>query len=227
MTLPTDAESASRWMREERTKRGWSTTILAEKARAVARREGSPTKMSQQLISAFEQPGAKKIPDWLRFVRKAFEESEPSAASLPARVTGPGDGTVWLKQIDLSLSMGPGSDVDDFAEEGLIEFDLALLRTMTRTAPELIVIGRGIGDSMTPTILDADLTIIDTSQRMLNMQDRIWAISVYGAGGIKRLRTKSREVVEVISDNPSHDSQDVAVEDIQIMGRIVGSIRRH
>jgi phage repressor protein C with HTH and peptisase S24 domain len=85
----------------------------------------------------------------------------------------------------------------------------------------------GIGDSMFPTLLDTDVMILDTSQRMLNMQDRIYAISLYGAGALKRLRAVGKNRILVISDNPVVEDQEVDAEDISIAGRLIGAFRRY
>ncbi|MFD2500837.1 helix-turn-helix transcriptional regulator [Rhizorhabdus histidinilytica] len=79
---------------------------------------------------------------------------------------------------------------------------------------------------MFPTIIDNDLVVIDTAQRILNMQDRIWAISLYGAGAIKRLRTVGPGRILVISDNKDVDNQEVSAEDIYLLGRVIWLGRR-
>ncbi len=79
---------------------------------------------------------------------------------------------------------------------------------------------------MFPTLLDNDLVIVDTMQRTLNMQDRIWALSLFGAGAIKRLRTIGPDRVLVISDNKDVDNQEVSADDIYLLGRVVWLGRR-
>lgn len=73
----TPAELAA-WMRSEREARGWSTTELADRARAFAQEAGAPMKLSQQSISSFEQGGAKREPAWFPYVRRALGNEEPA-----------------------------------------------------------------------------------------------------------------------------------------------------
>lgn len=144
----------------------------------------------------------------------------------PARSASAGE-TAAIQRLDLSLAMGPGTNIDDYIEVDTVEFDLGWLRSITPSSPSMLRLVSGIGDSMFPTLLDTDTMIIDSSQRVLNMQDRIYAISLYGAGALKRLRAIGRGKVLVISDNPSVDDQEVDAEDITIAGRLIGAFRRY
>jgi transcriptional regulator with XRE-family HTH domain len=137
------------------------------------------------------------------------------------------DGSVSLRHLDMSLSMGDGSNIDDYFEEGVFEFDANLLRTISRAPSHRLIVGHGIGDSMQPTLHDRDMVIFDTTQIMLNATDKIWAISLFGAGGIKRLRPIARDRVLIISDNPTLENQEVSTEDLRILGRVIWSARRH
>jgi phage repressor protein C with HTH and peptisase S24 domain len=135
--------------------------------------------------------------------------------------------TVGIQRLDLSLSMGPGTNIDDYIEVDTVEFDIGFLRGITPSAPRMLRLVSGIGDSMFPTLLDTDLMFLDVGQRVLNMQDRIWGISLYGAGAIKRLRAIGSNKILVISDNPAVEDQEVDGADLSIAGRIVGAVRRH
>lgn len=131
-----------------------------------------------------------------------------------------GDDTVEITQLDLSFSMGPGTALDDYIEQTRLRFDLDYIRSFTRTPPHRLHLARGVGESMFPTLVSSDMVWIDTTQRTLNQQDRIWAISLYGAAAIKRLRTIKGGKVLVISDNPNVENQEVDAEDIIIGGRV-------
>ncbi|HEX5183613.1 MAG TPA: LexA family transcriptional regulator [Allosphingosinicella sp.] len=140
---------------------------------------------------------------------------------LPTRPVQEGEGSIPLRLLDLDLSMGDGTNIDDFVEEGTIDFDASLLRKITYSPPERIFVARGSGDSMFPTLVNGDMVVVDTLQRRLNLQHRIWAISLFGAGGIKRLQPIAQNRVEVISDNPLRDNRVVDAEDLRILGRVV------
>jgi phage repressor protein C with HTH and peptisase S24 domain len=148
-------------------------------------------------------------------------------ADIPPARDASASETVGIQRLDLSLSMGPGTNIDDYIEVETVEFDIGFLRGITPSSPRMLRLVSGIGDSMFPTLLDTDLMFLDVGQRVLNMQDRIWGISLYGAGAIKRLRAIGGNKILVISDNPAVDDQEVDAEDISIAGRIVGAVRRH
>lgn len=133
-----------------------------------------------------------------------------------------------VSRYDLSYAMGDGTDIDDrYRESEPFEFDLGFLRSFTITPPDRLRIVDGVGDSMMPTLHDRDLLLIDLNQNELNAQDRIWAIGLYGAGAVKRLKLVAQDRVLVISDNPDVENQEVSRRDLVIVGRVVGSIKRH
>lgn len=123
--------------------------------------------------------------------------------------------------VDLSLSMGPGTIPEDFPEEELVKFDLALLRRITRTPPTQIRLIRGIGESMAPTLQTGDQIMIDLNERQYSRIDGIYWINHFGAHGIKRLRAIGRGKMLIVSDNPAVDNQEVDAEDLLIHGRAI------
>jgi len=139
----------------------------------------------------------------------------------PTQMLHANDDLVEVPVVDLRWSMGPGTTIDDYIEETPMRFSLDYIRGFTRTAPQLLRIGQGVGDSMFPTLWNSDEVWIDTTQRILNLNDRIWAISLFGAAAIKRLRTIGKGRVLVISDNPSVEDQEVDQEDLFIAGRVI------
>jgi phage repressor protein C with HTH and peptisase S24 domain len=128
---------------------------------------------------------------------------------------------VRLKVVDLNLAMGDGGELEDWADEEEIEFDHNLLRAITRSPAERIIVTRPKGDSMFPTLINGDWVLIDTAQRMLNLDDKIWACSIYGAGAVKRLKAIGRGRIEVRSDNPIAGNREVDAEDVRILGRVI------
>ncbi len=139
----------------------------------------------------------------------------------PARQATEDDGTVELQRLDLSLSMGPGTLIDDYVEAEPVRFDPSFVRLITRAPYHRLKLVTGIGDSMYPTLNWGDTIMIDTTDRALAKQDAIYWISVYGASGLKRLRAIGKGRVLVVSDNPSVPDQEVDAEDLRIEGRAV------
>jgi len=144
-----------------------------------------------------------------------------SVADQPVTHAADGGDTVEIIKLDLAFSMGAGANVDDYVEEERVAFDLGYVRSFTRTAPEMLRIAAGVGDSMHPTLNSADLVWIDTTQRTLNQADRIWAVSINGAAAIKRLRPVKEGRILVVSDNPSVDNYEVDPGELRIGGRVI------
>jgi len=212
-----------------REERGWKRPELARRMRT-----------SPQQIERLEKGMRDLRLDWIDRAAEAFGVTPaeiisplaeghrlPAEPDIPPTVSASrSDGSITIRQIDLSFAMGPGTNLDDYAEEMPIEFDAGVLRALTRSPAENLVIARGDGDSMMPTLINGDMVLIDTAQQKLNLQDRIWAVSVYGAGMIKRLRAIGEDRVQVISDNPTVPAQEVGAEDIAIVGRVIWVGRR-
>lgn len=188
---------------------------------------------SPQQIERLEKGMRKLTQDWIDRAAEAFgvspsmiitetdEEYAPSSDTPPTISSTDGDGPIKLRSFDLDYSMGDGTNIDDFVEEGRVDFDSSLLRKLTITPPHRLFVARGSGDSMFPTLVNGDMVIIDTVQKNLNLDDRIWAISLFGAGSIKRLRPVGKGMVEVISDNPARGSRVVEAADLHILGRVI------
>lgn len=147
--------------------------------------------------------------------------------SAPTRSADAGE-TAAVMRMDLSYAMGAGTNIDhDYIEQEPVVFDISFLRRLTPSPPHMLRIVSGIGDSMFPTIHDSEELILDLGQRVLNLQDRIWAMSLFGVGAVKRLQAVDKKSVLVISDNPDVPNREVSTDDIFIVGRIVGSVKRH
>jgi phage repressor protein C with HTH and peptisase S24 domain len=188
---------------------------FAKHAPDFARRLGVST---DWLLKGGPLPGTSLVRD----NKQAYVAPEPD---LPPVITLSRGETVELTALDLSFSMGPGRDIDEYIEEEPVQFDLGYLRRITRTAPARLRLARGVGDSMFPTLHHSDTVMIDTTQRTLNLHDRIWAISLFGSAAIKRLRPIGKRRVRIISDNPAVDDQEVDAKDLIIGGRVIWSAR--
>ncbi len=128
---------------------------------------------------------------------------------------------VHIQKLDLSLSMGPGTHIDDWVEAEPVAFDLAFIQAITRTPSDRLKLVTGIGDSMYPTLNWGDVILIDTTDKQLARQDGVYWIDVYGAAGLKRLRNVGKGRVLIVSDNPNVPDQEVDVVDLRIQGRAI------
>lgn len=129
--------------------------------------------------------------------------------------------TTPIISLDLSLSMGPGTDIEDFVESEPVEFDLSLLRAITRSPYHRLRIVRGIGNSMEPKFYTGDRILVDTTDRSLSRIDGYYWITLHGSHGLKRLRPIGGGRVRVISENDGFDPIDVDAADLTIEGRAI------
>jgi transcriptional regulator with XRE-family HTH domain len=129
--------------------------------------------------------------------------------------------TVEIVALDLSLSMGPGTLIEDFIESEPIVLDLALVQSITRTPSDRLRLVKGIGDSMEPTLRTGDRVMIDINERQFSRINGIYWIDHYGAHGIKRLRSAGKGRILVISDNPHVQDFDVGTDELRIEGRVI------
>lgn len=134
-------------------------------------------------------------------------------------------GLVKLREIDLNFGMG-SSYLDVPVTESIRHFSRDWLQEYTKADPDKLFFARGIGDSMSPTLHDHDLLLVDCSRQTLNIHDKIWAIAYGGCGAIKRLRPLPDGSVEIISDNPLVPNAIAVDGELHILGRVVAYQRR-
>lgn len=137
------------------------------------------------------------------------------------------NGTVELSEFDLSYGLG-SSFIHDVPVTGVRRvFSRAWIRQFTNSPFDHLMFATGIGDSMTPTILDADIVLIDTFDRTPRFADKLWAVEIGGLGSIKRLRpTMDGLGMRLLSSNPDVP-EDVAYDgEMQIVGRVAGIFRK-
>lgn len=93
--------------------------------------------------------------------------------------------------------------------------------------PRRTIILEVIGDSMRPTLEPGDKVLVDTSTEWCN-DDSVWLIDD-GTPKVKRLRLvrgSSPPRITIQSDNPLIAPEEVDLEDIRVIGRVVGRVSR-
>lgn len=126
---------------------------------------------------------------------------------------------VPIALIDLAYGMG-GTFTDNPVDQQMLHFPRGWVEAITSTPAEMLTFARGRGDSMTPTIQDDDLVLIDRSQRRPREQDVIWALTVGDIGMIKRLRIRGGGVT-ILSDNDRVPPDEATGDEVRIVGRVI------
>jgi phage repressor protein C with HTH and peptisase S24 domain len=172
--------------------------------------------------------------DWIEKLARALEVEPYQIIAHPPEGSAPvaevaerdADDEVAIQQWDIAFGMGGGSYVDLPVTGEHHTFSRSWLRQFTSAPPQSIFLATGTGDSMSPTILDADIVLIDTSQREVRMVDRIWAAAYGTTGIIKRLRPMPDGSVKILSDNTSVSPEVAYDGELSIVGRVVAIVRK-
>lgn len=144
------------------------------------------------------------------------------------RPKGDADEYVYVAKYDVHASAGNGAVIHD---ESVVDH-LAFKRNwITRTLgldPKSLALIDVSGDSMSPTINDGDLILLDTRPAHVRAEG-IYVINLAGALLVKRLRMRLSGVVDVVSDNERYGTETISGEQLaslQIVGRVVWQGRR-
>jgi phage repressor protein C with HTH and peptisase S24 domain len=130
-------------------------------------------------------------------------------------------GLSLVPEFELGYSMGGGSIFSDYRQTGFVPFQREWLRGFMRGNFADLFVARGSGDSMLPTLMDGDIVLIDTAQKRIDQQDRIWALSYGDLGMIKRVRRLPGGTYRIMSDNPAIDPLDASDDEMHVVGRVV------
>ncbi|ALJ15343.1 XRE family transcriptional regulator [Sphingopyxis macrogoltabida] len=136
------------------------------------------------------------------------------------------DDDVEIQQWDVSYGMGGGGFLDLPTTGETHKFSRSWLRQFTSAPPEKVFLADSTGDSMFPTILNADMVMIDTTQREVRMADRIWAAAFGQVGIIKRLRPSPDGSVKILSDNQAVPPDTAYDGELFVVGRVVAIVRK-
>jgi len=120
-----------------------------------------------------------------------------------------------------------GRHADPIKTEGWI-FPPSFVREQLHTLPGHLLVLDTTGDSMAPTIASGDRVVIDTSHKAPT-PDGLYAIrDTFGSIVVKRLqlmRSTRPTQVKVISDNATHASEEVPLNEIEIVGKVLCAIK--
>lgn len=164
-------------------------------------------------------------PAFLKGEVDSYEQNEGFTPTTP--IISADKDTVEIVEFQLSYGLGASFIHDDHAQSKVRTFTREWLRYFTDSPFDKLMFARGIGDSMMPTILDADIVLIDTQQRTPRLWDQLWAVDMGGMGMIKRLRpTKDGQGMQLISSNPDVPNEEAYDGEMNIVGRVVAIVRK-
>lgn len=130
---------------------------------------------------------------------------------------------ILVPRYNVDASAGAGSVVERESEIGRLAFRRDWLAQKGLTTANLAII-RVKGDSMSPTVRDGSLVLVDTRQERV-AEDGIYIIMKDGHLVAKRLQVDfAASGVYIRSDNPKYDPQHLdkdAAADLYVIGRVI------
>ncbi|MAN65336.1 S24 family peptidase [uncultured Hyphomonas sp.] len=123
---------------------------------------------------------------------------------------------------DIRASAGPGAMAEDGEPIGYQPYRQQELSRITRTAEDNLAVIRVAGDSMEPTLANADQVLVDRSVRKVG-RDGIYIIALEDDLLVKRCQVdlQTRHII-VKSDNPAYETMTVTdAERVEVLGRVI------
>lgn len=123
---------------------------------------------------------------------------------------------------NIYASAGGGAENYD-EQSDFLDFQERLLHKVGITDTKCVEALNIVGDSMEPTLHDGNVVFVDRSRLDIN-RGGIFIISTPGGLFIKRLQIKADGMIDLISDNPNYSAESIRVQDVKVLGKVVGSI---
>lgn len=223
---PSDPARAGTWLKSEREARGWSANELAARINGIAAEHGDPTKVSQQVVSKFEQGNNKRKPAWVRYAVAALDASLTETAFDPYLGTGLQDATVMIRHMPTHAGLGDGGTGE--GDEGSVAFSRDLIERELRTKPDDLLVVTTEGNSMEPDFFGGDQMLINVTKKSLAQPGAfcIWDSDGHVVKYVERIMGSDPPRVRLISKNALYDPVERLLDEIHIVGRVVWYGRR-
>jgi phage repressor protein C with HTH and peptisase S24 domain len=156
-----------------------------------------------------------------------FDDRRDLAGDVVSRATALDGEVIALPRFDVGAAAGSGISVLGETVSEWIYFRREWLRRELGVNPSRLAIITARGESMSPTIRDGDLLIVDTSEKRWT-RDGIYVIGVEDDLWVKRVDRRADGALVLSSDNSEHRHgvETIAkahVSTIRFVGRVVWS----
>ncbi|MDD7973425.1 S24 family peptidase [Roseinatronobacter alkalisoli] len=180
----------------------------------LARFIGVKPDVVTKILSGERRVQPEEIPRVLQYFEQGGIHEVPNGSAAP-------EGADLVPVYDVSASAGHGAVVDVEEHISNLAFSTQYLREMTSAKGNQLVAIRVKGDSMTPTIQDDDMVVIDRTKTNLDY-DGLFVLRVGEALQIKRIGRGSRRTsVMVIADNSLYPPVDTERTEIDVVGKVI------
>ncbi|MET4160508.1 phage repressor protein C with HTH and peptisase S24 domain [Marinobacterium sp. MBR-111] len=133
------------------------------------------------------------------------------------------DEEITIPQFDVRAAMGPGQVASDYVETVrhlTLHKQYLKNQGLRYSGAKHLAVITGWGQSMEGTINDGDPVIIDRGVQTF-IGDGVYLLTWNDMLYIKRLQMASADTFKMISDNPSHENQEVNAADITIQAKVL------
>lgn len=138
--------------------------------------------------------------------------ADAAGLSVVERESSKGDEYAFIPRALARPAAGGGSLETSGETEGALAFRREWLGRKTRTSPERLRVMVVVGDSMSPTIEDGDIVLVDEGVRKEEPKDgRVYVVRKGDEIYIKRFRQGVGELL-FMGDNRARDYQDVKIK---------------
>jgi phage repressor protein C with HTH and peptisase S24 domain len=125
---------------------------------------------------------------------------------------------------DIYASAGGGSFTDDEAHESVV-LDPHMVDMLGGDREVKYIDSINVmGDSMEPTFFENDMVFINRNQKDIN-RGGVFVVATPNGLFIKRLLLRSDGMLDLISDNALYSVESVESDSVEIVGKVVGSMR--
>ena len=125
----------------------------------------------------------------------------------------------------INASCGGGGFCDEETESKYIYIDKNSASKLGIANSENIEAIRAVGDSMIPTIKEDSTVLIDRTKNTLTTSG-VYVVNTVSGLFIKRLALNPNGGVDLISDNKIYDTITMMIDEVTIVGKVVGSLEK-
>ena len=224
--MPQDPREAGLWTKQQREKRGLSARDLAGRINGLATEAGDPTRVSQQVVSKFEQGANKRLPPWTRYIADALIANDGESKEDPHPTMALMDTSVRIQLLPTFVGLGSGGTGDD--DPGQVSFSRDLVERELRADPDTLLAMVAEGNSMEPEFLGGDQILVDTRRKSLAQPGAfcLWDGDGHVIKYLEKVPGSDPPRVRVISRNSLYEPHERMLEEINVVGRVVWFGRR-
>lgn len=199
----------------------------------LARRVGVATQTIWKLVNGHSQGSshlhkiARALQTTAEYLDGQTDDPSGEGAAVTSTATAAEQlGMTLIPQIDLHFALGGGSFVEGPINTTMVAYRTDWLNHITRGRQADVFLTKGDGDSMIPTILDGDDVIVNRAERIIDKQDKLWALGYGDLVSIKRVMRLANGRYQLNSDNHAVWPTEALEEELRVIGRVIWIGRR-